>query len=182
MNSQQNVEIWKPITGYEGRYEISNMGRVKSFKKTKGQPFRIRNTSGKSGRYAGVNITGHDGKTKRWPIHTLVAQEFIGPRPKGMHINHKSGNRRDNNLENLEYCTPSANLKHAYRIGLASHVGSNHNNAKLNEEKVCDIRKLVRSGFRQSEVAQMYGVNRTTVVGICTGKHWTHVPMVQEAK
>lgn len=125
-------EIWKPIRGYEGLYEVSNTGKVKSLART------VETYNGWTRSFKERILTLHSSKiTKRHPkpmyhvelwkenkrktfmIHRLVAQAFI-PNPKGKpEVNHKDGDRNNNHISNLEWCTSSENSYHAYRTGLA---------------------------------------------------------------
>ena len=127
------MEIWKEIKGYEGYYLISNMGRVKSQSRKiyndgiKGEnKFYISEEKIINGRidpkgYLRVALC-KDNKQKDYSIHRLVAIAFI-PNPNNKPcVNHKDGNKQNNNVENLEWCTYSENLKHAYKMGLKKKI------------------------------------------------------------
>ena len=116
-------EIWKDIKGFEGRYQVSNLGRVCSF---------IANHNGKNdevlcyhllkfaydkGGYQKVSLTDSGKKKHYYLVHRLVASAFLGD-PEGMQINHKDGIKTHNYVENLEICDQSYNTIHAYRLGL----------------------------------------------------------------
>ena len=117
-------EIWKDIGGYEWYYQISNKGRVKSLS-------RQREGNGKKGLLAErilkltINSDGYynvklykNGKKKSFKVHRLLAIAFL-ENPKGeKYINHKDGNKTNNSLDNIEWCTSSHNVKHAYKMGL----------------------------------------------------------------
>jgi hypothetical protein len=112
---------WAAIEGYEGIYAVSDTGEVMSmnYKKSKLPGImtqRIRR------RYLSVYLCKSGHKERNFCVHTLVARAFIGPRPHGMTINHKNGIKTDNRAENLEYCTPSENSKHAFKLGLMKHT------------------------------------------------------------
>lgn len=106
-----NQEIWKTIEGYEGIYEISSHGKVKSLKK--GLMLKIFLT----GKPAYLSVTlCKKGKEKTCRIHRLIASGFI-PNPENYPlINHKDGNKLNNNVENLEWCTAAMNVLHSYRV------------------------------------------------------------------
>lgn len=105
MNQNNSEEIWKWISGYEGRYQISNRGRLKSFLKNKGG--KILSQVNQHGWYFTVNLKKADGIVKTDRIHLIVAREFIGEIPKGYHVHHKDGNRQNNDVDNLEIIHPS---------------------------------------------------------------------------
>lgn len=161
---------WRAIGGQEGRYAVSDAGGVMSMDyKGSGLPGLLK--AGSCRGYATVEI-GHG---KRYTVHRLVAAAFLGARPAGMQINHKNGIKSDNRLENLEYCTQSENMKHAFATGLQSNQGERHSQAKLTEDKVMQIRKLLGLGFKQTEIAELMGVTQPAISLVKTGNRWTHV-------
>ena len=122
-------EIWKPIKGYEGYYEVSNMGRVRSVErkvyisggtaagKYRTVPSIIRKPNIMKGYYCIALII--DNHCKVFRIHRLVAEAFISEQPTPEHqINHKDGNKANNCVDNLEWVTPAQNTHHAYEHGL----------------------------------------------------------------
>lgn len=104
-----------------------------------------------------------------------MAHAFIGPRPDGMHVNHISGVKTENTKTNLEYCTRSQNMKHAFRVGLQSNRGERHSRSKLTDQAVREIRALIASGVRQAEVARMMSIDQSAVSRANSGKRWGHV-------
>jgi len=112
-----NNEIWKDIKGYEGLYQISNYGNVKTLdynhtKKEK-QMKPILQVDG----YLGINLM-KDGKRKRYRIHRLVLETFTNNKNNYPVVNHKDGNKTNNCLDNLEWCSISYNTQHSYDMGL----------------------------------------------------------------
>ncbi len=111
-------EIWKDIKGYEGYYQVSNQGRVRRIKSGKStQKGRILKTSSKFDEYSRTGLS-INGKVCWLTIHRLVAEAFIPNPEKKPCVNHIDGNKRNNVVSNLEWCTYSENNRHAYRIGL----------------------------------------------------------------
>jgi len=116
------MEIWKDIPKFEGLYQVSNFGRVKSFiTHRNGWPARKSNkilkpNSDRYG-YQRVILIGKDGNRHQWLIHRLVMLAFVGWEDN-MQVNHINGVKNDNRLENLEWVTQSENMKHAYKTGL----------------------------------------------------------------
>lgn len=116
-----------------------------------------------------------DGGVRHITIHSLVMRAFSGPRPKGMSINHKSGIKTDNAWANLEYCTPSENMRHAFAAGLNSSKGERHSQSKLTDEKVHLIRSLVAGGMAQKSIAAMLDIHQSAVSRVNAGKRWGHL-------
>lgn len=124
-------EIWKDIKDCEGRYQISNIGRVKSLARDvvcgMGNvvrfPERILKPQNTTDGYFGVNIK-INGKYRLRKIHRFVAQAFI-PNPNDLpQVNHIDGNKLNNSVENLEWVTPHENILHSWKVGLStSHDG-----------------------------------------------------------
>ncbi|MBP3931432.1 MAG: NUMOD4 motif-containing HNH endonuclease [Peptostreptococcaceae bacterium] len=139
------VEVWKDIEGYEGKYQVSNLGRVKSLRDSHGKYRELIMTGRNEGHgYLKVSLY-KNGKSKGIKIHRLVAITFI-PNPKNKtDINHINGIKSDNRVENLEWCTKGENLKHAYDIGLKKKpIGADNPNygIKFSEER---IKKMTRN-------------------------------------
>lgn len=128
------MEMWKQIKGYEGLYEVSNLGNVKSVTRkvrdsNNGREFTV---TGKILKHNKTKVTERhpnarvavelwkENKRKRMMVHRLVSEAFI-PNPQGkQQINHIDGNPLNNNVENLEWVTNGENLKHAYSLNLRS--------------------------------------------------------------
>lgn len=169
-------ETWLPIVGYDGLYEVSNTGRIASLKYQR----KIRKLGKHLGGYLQVNLS-KNGIVERKLVHRLVTRSFLGEAEDGQQVNHKNGVKTDNMIENLEYCTPSDNKKHSFRIGLESHVGEKHNRAKLTNNKVMQIHDLLKIGMKHVDIAKKLGVHRTTVSQIRAGTRWSHVTCDEKA-
>ena len=109
-------EIWKDIEGYEGIYQVSNIGRVKRLKGFCRKEEKIISFYLNKG-YRAVNLYRNN-KLKAMPIHRLVALSFIENTHNKPQVNHIDGVKINNCVENLEWNTRSENIKHAYEIGL----------------------------------------------------------------
>jgi len=111
---EEEEEVWRDIAGFEGKYQISNLGRVKSILKTM---TKIRKPRIHSSGYWCLNLTVNY-KWKSVTIHRLIAIAFI-PNPNNYRtVNHIDGNKQNNDISNLEWCTQKENCKHAFRTGL----------------------------------------------------------------
>lgn len=171
-------EIWKHIGGYKGLYQISNLGTIYDCEVN--EPIKTYKSSN------GYLITSLK-KYGKWYInvvHRLVAEAFIGERPKNHDINHIDGNKLNNKANNLEYCTRKENIHHAMKLGLYPKGlrngaytkperlarGDRHGNTKLPDvdlPKVFELRKL---GLKQREIAALLGISRSNVAMILTKK------------
>jgi DNA-binding XRE family transcriptional regulator len=171
-------EIWKDIEGYEGYYQVSNLGMVKSLYRIiddgRGRKRRVYErilsaSKGKNG-YRLLHLCNESGNTL-YTVHNLVFYTF-NPDKKGLglDINHIDGDKSNNVLSNLEAITRSANLKHSYKNNL--HKGrERHPMAKLTEDKVSYIKENLHHKT-DSELALEMGVIRQTINQIRLGKTW----------
>lgn len=159
-------EVWRDVKSYEGLYQISNLGRVKSFCRKEPHILRPRIFRG----YSNVVLTkGRDGK-KHWSVHVLVAQAFI-PNPEGKpEVNHLKGYKSDNRVSELEWATSSENKRHAWRIGLCkSKCGTNSHRAKLTAEQVRYIREHYvphDKKFGMGALARKFNVRRSVIFNV----------------
>ena len=108
-------EIWRDIEGYEGCYQVSNIGRVKSFKRW--AEGRILKPQRDVDSYFYVGLKGSERRNFK-KVHRLVASAFISNPESKPQVNHKDGNKTNNIVNNLEWCTNSENQIHAYNNGL----------------------------------------------------------------
>lgn len=167
-------EIWRPIKGYEGLYEVSNMGRVRSLdwydilgRKRKGK--LIQNTICTCG-YCQTGLT-KDGKRKRYMTHRLVAEAFI-PNPNGFsEINHKDENKLNNTVDNLEWCDRIYNINYG--------TGHDRGSDKLKKKVYCydkdfNLIKIYNSAQETSED----GYQPSHVIDVALGKRKTHKNMI----
>ena len=167
------MEQWKEIPGYEGIYEVSNYGQVKRIKDE-------HNT------YAGKILAGgfdedgyhlvllyKGGKRRMFKVHRLVAQAFI-PNPDNLpQVNHKNTRKWDNAADNLEWSTAKHNINHAIDNGLWNPSrGADRHNAKLDDNRVLQIRDLLFLGKRPEDIGPAYGVHPTTIADIQHRRTW----------
>lgn len=110
-------EQWKPIEGTDGRYEVSNTGKVRSMNYNK--TGKVKELKQKTDRYGYQTVILHVNKKQVYPtVHRLVAQAFVPNDENKPQVNHISGDKTDNSSENLEWCTASENVQHAFDNGL----------------------------------------------------------------
>lgn len=157
------------MPGYEGLYEVSNLGRIRSFRGIRGiRREKILKPQMRKDGYLNIALWKNKSPHMR-TVHRLILFVFSGP--SDLHCNHKNGIKTDNRLENLEYCTRQENMAHAARNGLSSQ-GERNGGSKLTANQVRAIRA---SSKNQYDVAEKYGVSQTTISGIKTRRYWKHI-------
>ena len=164
-------EIWKDIPGYEGRYQVSNMGRIKSLSRTihsanQNGPFDYQTkerllSPGKHDKCGHLSVVLHSPR-KSWMVHQLVMQAFVGERPPGKVICHNNGDASDNKLENLRYDTQTENVLDVLHAGRPW--------KKLTEDDVQAIRFGAWCGISVTDLGLMFGVCHQTVSKVLTGR------------
>jgi hypothetical protein len=161
---------WRSVVGYEGRYEVSLSGEVLSL-----LTGRILKPGTQSRGYQTVLL--YDGSSPKRPqsktVHSLVAEAFLGPRPDKMTINHLDGDKSNNRLDNLEYCSMRDNARHAVGHGLMAPPGSH--TAKLDEHQVQLIRDIYAAKpprGTQACLARALDVTPNTIRDAANGKHY----------
>ena len=189
-----SIEIWKDIQEYEGLYQVSNLGRVKSLaRKVKDYDprwgnWRMRRIKERilkpcffEKKYPTVSFS-KGGKIHTRELHRVVAETFLGPCPEGMECCHRDGNKNNNNLNNLRWDTKennfADNISNGTRMFGTKHPlfgKSNKNSAKLTKDQVRSIRKEKLLGFPQTKLAKKYKVSDATISNIVHGKVWTDV-------
>jgi len=176
----KNSEIWKPLVGYENEYDISECGKVISKDRfvnngdnkmfVKGRLMKI--TPCKRTGYCSVTLS-KNGSSSKLKIHRIVMKTFNPiENDEKYHVNHKDGNKLNNNVNNLDWTTPQENNSHSWEIGLQNPMrGSNHPSDKFTTFEVLEIRKRwAETKESHSRIAKDYGVGRKTISRIVNGK------------
>ena len=164
-------EIWKDIPDYEGVYQVSNLGRIRSLDR-----YIKRGKSGffKEGQIQKLQNNGngylykqlkHEGRYRNFYIHRLVLMVFIGERPDGMVICHKDGDTTNNNLNNLRYDTPLENNIDQFRHGIEK--------GKLSNDDVLKVRKMYKDGYKTKEISEFFNVGKWVVQRINKGENYS---------
>ena len=182
------MEIWKDVVGYEGLYEISNLGNVRSVKRTRiihdkrGRDFEaplpeklLSTISTDKTRYLGVMLY-QNGEKKRYLIHRLVAEAFV-PNPNGLkEVNHIDENTKNNKADNLEWVTHKQNMNHGtlperrkhFRVATTPIIQYD-----INGEKIAEYNSII-------EASQITGINKSSIEsglsrnGYCRGYFWKY--------
>jgi NUMOD4 motif len=177
------TERWLPVAGYEGLYEVSDLGRVRSLTRTvqtragarvyKGRMLKTYINAGTRG-YPFVRLS-RVGAQENCQVHALVLHAFAGPRPPGQETRHGPGGKTDASLVNLSYGTRSENLADRVRDG-QDNRGERHYGAKLTWDAVAEIRQRVAVGEEQRSIAREYGVTFQNISAIVNWRTWRFPP------
>jgi hypothetical protein len=167
------MENWKDIPGWKGVYQISDHGRVKSFRWNKEKILKIQ--SDRLG-YQFIMLHVSAGVRDRRLIHRIVAQAFLSNPENKPEVNHKDLNKSNNHISNLEWNTRSENIRHSIENG--HHYipkGVEQPKAKINDEIARDIKLELRNGKMPLEISKTLNVPYCIVKDIKRGKTWRHV-------
>ena len=157
-------EVWKDIEGYEGLYQVSTCGNIKSLAKPRKngngrcyiQKEKLLKQSFTSTGYKKVELY-KDGKRKSFKVHRLVAIAFIPNPDNKPEVNHIDGNKINNNIDNLEWVTSSENTIHAYETGLSP------NKKELDEIRIIE---LYNKGTSKEEISRIFDVSNVVIARI----------------
>ena len=171
----ETEEIWKDVPGYEGQYQVSSLGRVRSLDRyircRRGRtecriffPGRLlKPCTTRTRRYLKVTLGAADDREE----HSLVAEAFHGPCPEGSEVLHINGDLHDNRPENLRYGTHAENMHDIYAQG--GRIG------KLSTEDVMQIRFGKACGIRAKELAQMYCIDVSNIYKLLKGVSFSYL-------
>lgn len=180
------MEIWKSVSGWEGYYEVSDLGNVRSLTRTcecyvrgklqvrvhKGKSLKA--PVGKNG-YVMYSFTAPGGIREYHTGHQLVAKHFLPEATPGEEVCHKDGNRTNNVVSNLRYGSRSSNALDRHKHGTMNQAhGTDHYFHKLTEDDVLWVRKN-RGLMTQREMAEVLGVSHGTIGLIQRREGWKHV-------
>lgn len=186
-NPLKENELWKPIKGYEGLYEVSNLGRVKSLDRKNSRDVKGLEDYISKGKILaprpqrqGYQLVAlyRNGEREDKPIHRIVADVFL-PNPNNKKtINHKNGVKDDNRVKNIEWASQKENNRHAWDNGLISaRRGEKNPAAKLSESDVVKIKMAFECGISSGELAKIYSVHKSTIKSIRAGRNWEYIKL-----
>lgn len=174
-------EIFKPVNGYEGFYEVSNLGRVKSLARrwsvgVKKDSILKHGRQRVKNKYLTVTFCVNKVRKIR-TVHRLVADHFCHKPDECNVVNHLDSDIFNNFYKNLEWTTHRGNTLHAYKNGtMKGRKGTKHHTAKLNEQSIFEIKEMCKkSDISQKEIAKIYGVGQAQISRINTNKRWAHI-------
>jgi len=166
------TEQWKDIVGFDGAYQVSDSGLVRSLPRKGRLKEKILKPDIQRGGYEQL-LLSKDGEAKMFLVHRLVLEAFIGPAPVGMESRHLDGTRNNNHLSNLRWGTRVENMADKIRHGTMARLFGEHNpQAKLCED---DVRKIRAMKGTLQEVADQFGIHFGTVSQIKNRKRWNHI-------
>lgn len=157
-------EVFVPITWAKGHYEISNTGKVRSVLGGRRRGIELKQSINTTGRYSVVTLVVNRRKKYR-KVHRLVASTFLDNPLNKPCVNHIDGDKQNNSTDNLEWCTRSENIKHAYAI-----LGKRNPRSKLSLEQVSEIRDRLAKNERGNYIAIDFGVSPSAISLINRGK------------
>lgn len=177
-------ERWCAIPGFEGVYEVSDLGRVKSLARvvpckrhgSRRIRQRIRKLILSSNGYWSVGLHA-GGSATTHSVHRLVLEAFVGPCIDGSECRHIDGNKGNNHLTNLCWGTPTENERDKIACGTVGR-GQRNSNARLTEDEVRAIRRMRNAGHTYREVGEVFAVAPTTISSIVNGTSWAWLDAV----
>jgi len=179
-------EIWKDIKGYEGSYQISNLGRVKGLERIshvgngigsdRKIPTRIMegHLTGRNVFYKQVMLSDNDRKQQGFYIHRLVLIHFNRMPNKGEESNHIDFNPLNNRIDNLEWVTSSQNSLHSREHMSKAKRGEKHPAAKVTDLQAIEIKRLRKQKVRHRKIAEMFNITVQDSLNIAT-RYYSHI-------
>lgn len=166
-------EIWKTVSEIP-IYEVSNFGNVRSIDRIDAlKRLKLGKELSKSRNAAGYFTVSLSGARKTFLVHRLVAHAFIVKPNNKNYVNHKDGNKENNNVENLEWVSAQENSLHSYYILKRSRLGESHHFHKLNRKSVQIIRDMLKEKrYSQSYLATAFNISVSTIWAIANNKIW----------
>lgn len=178
-------EVWKDVVGYEGLYQVSSKGRVRSVDRT------VKTRDGRKRFYAGQILKQHRtskgmyyivcllkrGVEKQYNVHQLVSRSFLGDKPEGKEVCHGPDGPLDNSVGNIRYGTRKENVRDMMQ-SLKENPDKIHK--KLCANDVLRIIELLKEGSSPTEIAKQFNVDRTYIYSIKNGKVWNFVTGIRK--
>lgn len=160
-------EIWKDVEGYEGLYRVSNKGRIKSLNYKNTQRIKILKQYESTNGYLRTCLC-KNGIAKFFLIHRLVAQAFINNQHNLLEVNHIDGNKQNNNVNNLEWCTRSENNVHAIKNNLRKiKRGKDNPNSKIIYQKDIKTGKILNIFYGIGDIKRKMHLKDAATIGKC---------------
>lgn len=168
------MENWKDVEGYEGIYQVSDIGRVRSIDRVTNRGRRLKGKvlspapGGRTGDYRSVQLFSLDGKPARKYVHQLVAVAFIGEQPSGCQINHIDEDKSNNSVNNLEWVSASENVNY----GTRNNRDAAHKNKAVIQMDPLSM-KIIHTYQSATCAEKVTGIRRTHISACCLGNEQT---------
>ena len=169
MHKEESLEkLWKE--NFDGKYRVSDFGDIVNVET--GYTLRHKPCNQSGYHLVGTYLSEYGSNS----VHRIVYEVFVGKIPEGLQINHIDGNKSNNHLSNLEVCTASENIKHAFRLGLNTpNRGEKAHNSKVTEDEVISMYGMFKNGYSNDQVAEVFKLHSRYVSLIRHGKRWKHL-------
>lgn len=169
-------EDWRDLPDWEGRYQVSNLGNVRSLRSgrnIRAKPKLLKPSKNIKG-YLQISLKDRNKKkSKHTFVHRLVLLTFVGPCPEGFEGSHLDGLPTNNTLSNLRWESGLDNCRRKYLHG-TMHQGDCHTNAKLGSDGALRVRELIKRGVPLLRIAKEFSVDHRTIRAVRDGKTWKH--------
>lgn len=177
------MEIWKDIEGYEGLYQVSNLGNIKSFSRrgTQSRNDKVLKLTEEPNKYLRVALY-KNGVQKRMLVHRLVAKAFLSNEKSLPQVNHISGIKSDNRVVNLEWCTAKENEKHAYEMGLHRIISGEEHYASKKIIQYSKDKTFIREWVCARQIEKQLDINHRNILQCCQHKRKTAGGYIWEYK
>lgn len=166
--------LWKPVVGYENRYEISNSGLVRSLSTYRSTSGGILKPWVQNRGYKYVSLRSANNIKKTFAVHRLVLDAFVGLCPPGRQCAHGDGDPTNNHVENLRWASAAENIADRALHGRTA-AGEKNGSAKLDRHAVKTIKQLRNAGVSAYALARLACVHSETIERIWRGETWRHV-------
>jgi hypothetical protein len=167
-------EIWLPVKGYEGKYEVSNKGRVYSISYRRILAIQKKYRTGNILTAIHVGLK-KDGKRIMHRVHRLVAYAFIENHENKPEVDHIDNNPANNNIENLQWATRREQMQWSYEGGRDRKFGEKANCAKLTNNQAIEIRKRYKNGDRFTDLCKEFNISESSMCLLIKNKSYLNV-------
>lgn len=176
-------EIWKDIEGYEGLYQVSNFGNIKSFPRrgTQSRKEKILKPTESPNKYLSVFLY-KNGDYKKMLVHRLVAKVFLNNEKSLPQVNHINGIKSDNRAVNLEWCTAKENEKHAFETGLHNVISGEEHYASKKIIQYSKEKTFIKEWVCARQIEKQLGISHSNISLCCQHKRKTAGGYIWEYK
>lgn len=166
---------WKSLPGFDGKYEVSSEGEVRSTRHYSVQRLKTKKARPDKDGYLRVQLCGANSKMLTRHVHRLVTETFIGPMPEGMQVCHNNGDKTDNRVENLRYGTPKENARDRAAHGTETR-GERSGPFVLSTEDVVAMRKAYVPGeVSYKEIARLFNTCPANAWLVVNNRTWKEI-------